>query len=149
MEVFAQPDGASAFPRRVYLTKVIDPQQNDVTFAYSYDAQSGGLRLASATDAIGQVTTFAYENADPLKITRVTDPFGRFAQFEYDGSGRLSRITDVIGIVSEFTYGTDDFITTLTTPYGTTNVRNRPEPDGQTAGSRPRIRSAARNGSSS
>ena len=48
------------------------------------------------TDAIGQVTTLSYElPADPLKITRVTDPFGRYASFEYDAAGRLSRITDV------------------------------------------------------
>jgi YD repeat-containing protein len=59
----------------------------------------------------------------PAKITRVTDPFGRYASFEYDPSGRLSRITDVIGITSEFTYGTNDFISSLTTPYGTTTFQ--------------------------
>ena len=54
-------------------------------------------------------------------IDFTTDPFGRFASFDYDGEGRLSRITDVGGIESEFTYeGSSDFINALTTPYGTT-----------------------------
>ena len=120
VEVFGQPDGATAFPRHVYLTEIRDPQGNTATLAYSYEPTTGGFRLVSATDAINQVTTFAYEGSDPLKITRVTDPFGRFAKFEYDTSGRLQKITDVIGITSEFTYGASDFISTLTTPYGIT-----------------------------
>jgi RHS repeat-associated protein len=121
VEVFGQPDAATVFPRRIYLTAIKDPQGNSVSLAYSYESTTGGLRLATATDAIGQITTFSYENSDPLKITKVTDPFGRFAQFEYDTSGRLNRITDVIGITSEFTYGTSDIISSLTTPYGTTS----------------------------
>ena len=119
VEVFGQPDAATVYPRRIYLTKIKDPQGNTVNLSYSYEAP--GLRLASATDAIGQITTFSYESTDPLRITKVTDPFGRFAQFEYDTSGRLKKITDVIGITSEFTYGASDFVSTLTTPYGTTS----------------------------
>ena len=69
------------------------------------------------TDAIDQVTTLSYELAtDPLKITKVTDPFSRFATIDYDEDGRLTRITDVIGLESEFAYGTTDFIRELTTP---------------------------------
>jgi RHS repeat-associated protein len=120
VETFAQADGGVGYPRRVYLTQYSDPQGNHISYTYSYEPTSGGLRLTSATDAIGQVTTLSYDHPDPLKITKVTDPFGRFATFGYDGSGRLSRITDVIGIASEFAYGPNDFITSLTTPYGTT-----------------------------
>ena len=52
-------------------------------------------------------------------------PFGRSAQFDYDATGKLVRITDVIGLTSEFEYASSDqyladFITALTTPYGTT-----------------------------
>src|SRR5213594_930210 len=70
-------------------------------------------------------------SSDPLKITRVTDPFGRFATFDYTSTGRLMRITDVIGIQSSFGYGPTDFISTLTTPYGTTTFTYG-EPDGTT-----------------
>src|SRR5262249_44872150 len=53
------------------------------------------------------------------KVTKVTDPFGRYATFEYQ-NGQLWKITDPVGIVSQFHYtaGTN-FIDSLTTPYGT------------------------------
>jgi YD repeat-containing protein len=98
-----------------------------VHYNYSYHQASGGLRLESAVDAFipagqvtGQVTTLSYESSDPLKITKVTDPFGRFATFAYDSSGRLQKITDVMGITSEVEYGDNDYVFALTTPYGTT-----------------------------
>jgi RHS repeat-associated protein len=115
VEEYGQPDGALTFPRKVFLTRLIDAQGNALVF--TYDAS---LRLVAVTDAIGQVTTLSYQLPDPLKITKVTDPFGRFATLTYDGSGRLSSITDVIGMVSSFQYGASDFISALTTPYGTT-----------------------------
>jgi len=119
-EIFAQPDGAAAYPRKVFMTQMIDPQGNSLSF--TYDAS---LRLVAVTDAIGQVTTLSYElGADPLKVTKVTDPFGRFATFDYNSSGQLSRITDTIGIASDFTYGGGDFIGSLTTPYGQTTFSN-------------------------
>jgi RHS repeat-associated protein len=115
VEVFAQPDGALTFPRKVFLTAIKDPSGN--TLSLTWDSQ---FRIVAATDALGQVTTVSYEDSDPLKITKVTDPFGRFARFEYDTSGRLYRITDVLGLVSTMTYGPSDIVKTLTTPYGTT-----------------------------
>jgi RHS repeat-associated protein len=116
IEVFAQADGNMAFPRKVFLTEVRDPQGNKLL--YTYDSE---LRIVGMSDALGQVTTYSYDlPADPLKITRVTDPFGRSASLQYDPKGRLQRITDPIGITSVFTYGAGTFITSLTTPYGTT-----------------------------
>lgn len=115
LEVFGQPDGASTFPRRVFLTRIEDPQGQALTMTYD-----SSLRLVAVTDAIGQVTTLSYEHSDPLKITEVEDPFGRTATFEYDSSGRLARITDILGIQSSFTYGSNDIVSTLTTPYGET-----------------------------
>lgn len=121
VEVFEQADGAATSPRRVFRTAVIDPQGNGLT--YTYDAS---LRLVAVTDAIGQVTTLAYENADPLKITKVTDPFGRFAQLDYDASGRLVKITDVIGLESKFEYEGTGMIAVLETPYGRTSFSTDP-----------------------
>jgi RHS repeat-associated protein len=125
VEVFSQPDGALTSPRKVFLTSWKDPQGNTATL--TYDAS---LRLVAVTDATGQVTTLAYEDlADPLKVTRVTDPFGRSAVFEYNGVGDLTAITDMMGMRSSFEYDTgvpdpayptSDFISSMTTPYGTT-----------------------------
>jgi RHS repeat-associated protein len=116
-DVYAQSDGSTVSPRRVFLTQRIDPTGNAISL--SYDSQ---LRLTQITDALGQVTALSYQQpGDAFKITRVTDPFGRFASFFYDGSGRLIKIRDVIGLESVFAYeGSSDFINSLTTPYGIT-----------------------------
>lgn len=116
VEVYAQSSGATAYPRRLFLIRLIDPAGNAV--ALTYDSQ---LRLTTLTDASGRITTFGYElAAKPLLLTRVTDPFGRSANLTYDASGRLASITDVLGLVSSFTYDAGNFITAMTTPYGTT-----------------------------
>ncbi|MBB6593738.1 discoidin domain-containing protein [Ralstonia solanacearum] len=115
-EVYAQPDGATYAPRRVFLTQIVDRRGNAVTL--SYDAQ---MRLTTVTDALGKRTTLGYGNAsNPLLVTQITDPFGRTAQIGYDASGRLSDITDAIGLKSSFGYDAGTFINAMTTPYGTT-----------------------------
>ena len=66
--------------------------------------------------------------SDTTRIRKVTDPFGREAKFLYkvfpgSTTGQLWKIIDPEGIVSEFDYAhptNADFITSLTTPYGTT-----------------------------
>jgi RHS repeat-associated protein len=104
--------------RRVFLTEIVDSAGNSVKLAYD-----SMFRLTTVTDAIGQVTRLSYDlSGDPLKITRVTDPFGRTAAFAYDALGRLIRVSDVLGLASEFRYD-GDFVTSMTTPYGTTTFR--------------------------
>jgi RHS repeat-associated protein len=123
VEVFTVPDRAASLPeRRIFLSEAIDPQGHAVS--YTYDS---GFRLVAVTDALGQVTTFAYEHgSDPNLLTKVTDPFGRFATLGYDAQGRLTSITDAAGMTSTFTYGNSDFIVAMTTPYGTTTFRHEP-----------------------
>jgi RHS repeat-associated protein len=119
IEVFTASDAAPAGQRRVFLTQIVDPRGQAVSL--TWDAQ---FKLVAMTDAIGQVTTLAYDDAtNPLRITKVTDPFGREAAFTYNASGQLETITDVIGLVSRLNYGSEDFVTTLTTPYGRTTFR--------------------------
>ncbi len=119
LEVYAHGDGAATYPRRVFLTRRIDPAGNAVDL--TYDSQ---LRLMAITDATGRVTTLDYGRPDwPLAVTRVTDPFGRSAELTYDATGRLIAITDVLGLTSSFVYNSAAQITSLTTPYGTTQFR--------------------------
>lgn len=129
-EVYARPDGSTAAGRKIFLTQKIDPAGNSMTVMYD-----ANLRVVALKDAIGQVTTIAYENAaDNYKITKVTDPFGRSASFGYDASGRMNKITDMIGIVSSFSYDAGDFITSMTTPYGTTSfLKDEGGPNGYRA----------------
>ena len=118
-EVFAQTDGSSSYPRRIFLSRVVDPAGNSTTLTYD-----GSFRITAITDSLGRPTTLSYGvSGDPLKLSRVTDPFGRVAIFDYT-SGKLTRITDPIGIQSEFAYeGASDFVNSLSTPYGTTTFR--------------------------
>jgi uncharacterized protein RhaS with RHS repeats len=114
-QIYGLSDGATSYPRKIFMTQVVDPAGNAVTVGFD-----ANFRIATLTDAVGQVTTLAYElPGDPLKRTKVTDPFGRFATFQYP-AGKLATITDEIGIQSQVTYlsGTDS-IDSLTTPYGT------------------------------
>ncbi len=122
-DVYAQSDGAATM-RKYFLTAVADPAGNTVTL--SYDPATS--RLLSIADALGQRTTLAYGlAADPYKVTAVTDPFGRQAVLQYAG-GMLRSVTDAAGMTSLFTYGPAsydaslpiDFMSALTTPYGTT-----------------------------
>jgi YD repeat-containing protein len=134
-EVYAQPDGSRTFPRRIFLTKIVDAK--GATLTINYDSQ---LRVTSLVDAQGKTTTLSYElTQDPLKVTKVTDPFGRFATFEYNTAGQLVKITDVVGIQSQFTYGPTsdapslpvDFVNALTTPYGTHRYTTGGDMDGR------------------
>ena len=117
-EINGLSDGGVPGSRRVFLTSIVDPHGQALTF--TWDAQ---LRLVALTDALGQVTTLQYEDADSLKVTSVTDPFGRIARFTYDANGRLESATDVINLTSRFVYGEAEFIAALQTPYGTTTFR--------------------------
>lgn len=120
--VFAASNGSQGYPRRVFLTKRVDAQGHVITL--HYDAV---MRLTGVTDAIGQTSTFQYHNpAFPKRITGITDPFGRHITFEYDHRGRLAAITDAISMTSTFTYNDGTFMTSMTTPYGTTTfARNQ------------------------
>jgi RHS repeat-associated protein len=137
--VFAQSDGSIGNSRKVFLTQIADPQGNTLSFTYDTN-----LLLVAVTDAIGQVTTLTYGlpavttnggtvPADLYKLTRVTDPFGRSASFEYVptivdwhftpvcvGTNPpviisepilewfLSKVTDVLGMDSQFNYAFDN-----------------------------------------
>jgi RHS repeat-associated protein len=112
-------------PCRYFLTQVVDPQGHTVTL--KYDSM---MRITSITDAAGKVTQLLYKMAsDPRKVTAVVDPFGRSANFFYSSDGtHLVKTVDPGGIESTYTYGQGqaqmssdaDFISSLTTPYGTT-----------------------------
>jgi hypothetical protein len=133
-EVFEQPFGGMAGSGQKFaLTQVVDPDGNSVHVHYDVFA-----RIDYIEDAAHQRTLFSYADpTDQLKVTQVTDPFGRFARFTYTQNNgvanHLRSITDVLGtpnlpgITSTYTYSalgdplSIDFITDLTTPYGNTH----------------------------
>ena len=115
-KVYSQVDGQTSFPRRIFMSSMVDAQGKTLTFGY--DSQ---LRLTSLTDALGQQTTLSYSNAAfPLQVTGLRDPFGRTAVIEYDAAGHLSALTDAMSMRTSFAWDTNTVITSMTTPYGTT-----------------------------
>ena len=118
VEVYAQSDGATSFPRRVFLTKITDREGNSLTL--NYGIVSGHVVLQSLTDAVGGKTTFTYgSSVSPLLVTKITDSSGS-AVLGYDSSGRLVSITDTLGRTSSFKYDASSLINSLTNPLGTT-----------------------------
>jgi RHS repeat-associated protein len=129
--LFSQSDGSVGTVRKIFLTQVVDVFGNALTLTYD-----SFLRVVAITDAIGQVTTLDYGlpfmalggsqhvDSDAYKITKVTDPFGRFATFDYNPTVTdiyvfhdytnsvvvyfyawwLTNITDVIGLTSKVAY---------------------------------------------
>jgi RHS repeat-associated protein len=117
IEVYAQADGATSYPRKVFLSQIIDPQGQKLTL--NYDAQ---MRLTSLTDATGRQTTFRYGSPySSYLVTQITDPFGRSATLTYDNQSRLTSITDILGLTSRFSYDANSLVNAMTTPYGTTD----------------------------
>jgi len=119
--------GTTGTRRKVFLSKVVDPQGNAVTLEYDTTYTS---RLQYIHDATGLSTKFFYTYPEePYLVTRVEDPYGRAAVFSYanvSSAIRLKDIEDVYGIVSSFGYDSSGGITELTTPYGTTNFKLSP-----------------------
>lgn len=130
LEVYTFPDRGPTLPnRKIFLTQVIDPRGQAISF--TYDAT---VRLVAVTDALGQVTTLDYQDpASALLLTKVTDPFGRTATMAYNSIGQLVSVTDAIGMTSRFAYDETDFMRAMITPYGTTQFRNDDLATGVTA----------------
>ena len=119
-QIYSQPDGSASYPRKVFLTRVIDPAGNAIQIAYD-----ANMRITTIKDPLAQVTTLSYGLAsDIYKITSVTDPFGRSATFAYNAADTLSESTDMGGLSSAYTYDSTGFINELTTPYGNTIFSN-------------------------
>ena len=113
-----------------FMTSVVDPQGNAVTI--NFDANT---RITSITDASGNpATTISYVsntvgNAGFYVMASITDGFGRSASFSYDSTvTQLLSVTDAVGNVSSFNYN-GSFITSMTTPYGTTGFTKYTPPN--------------------
>jgi YD repeat-containing protein len=120
-ELYEQYIGTSGKARKVFLTRIVDPQGNEVALEYdsTYPA-----RIHQIVDATGLPTIFSYDlPSNPYLVTSIEDPFGRQGTFAYTtaaGQLRLQSIEDPYGIISSFTYSAAGEIVAMTTPYGTT-----------------------------
>jgi RHS repeat-associated protein len=114
-EVFTDPTGDVL----CFRTTLNDPAGHITKFLYTNS--STNITLVGVVDTDGRTNTLSYTNTSLRnQITGVTDPFGRSATLKYNSTGLLTNITDVMNLSSAFTYGASNWITSLTTPYGTT-----------------------------
>ena len=122
---FVVTNGTGAF-QRAMMTETWNAIGQKTRFIYeSYiPGNDPVIRLAAVIDGDGRTNTISYTTNNAFStnlINRVTDPFGRFAAMEYDAFGRLTNLTDVANLSTTFSYDTNDWITAMITPYGTTS----------------------------
>jgi len=104
-----------------FRTAQADPAGHTTQFIYTNSSGTNFLLVVVDTD--GRTNTLSYTNTSfRNQITGVTDPFGRSTTLLYNTNGLLTNITDVMNLPSAFAYGygTNQWVTTLTTPYGAT-----------------------------
>jgi len=121
------------------LTSVTDPRGHTTTYGYdgahqltsgvdrnghafvsnSYDSLTSG-RVISQTDALGNLTTFAYYPAGGTTI--VTDPRGATTTYTYDSNLRLTSVRDALSETTSYTYDNQGNRLTATDPNGHTTT---------------------------
>ena len=115
---------------RLLLTQRIDPQGRVTQLGYDFVTNASPyvvyyFRLHYVVDPDGRTNTFNYSSG--LQISEIDDPYGRTTQLTYTnlyGSKTApSSIVDAAGLTNSFSYQgqqTNGWVTSLTTPYGTT-----------------------------
>ncbi|HTI68674.1 MAG TPA: hypothetical protein VMF06_01815, partial [Candidatus Limnocylindria bacterium] len=114
---------STTFTAKLYRSAHVDPTGRTTHFYYELIAVAAQsfARMNIVTDPDGNSATLSYSTNYPNLITKVTDPFGRYAEMGYDATThRLNSITDAAGLQSTIAYGASGYISSLTTPYGTT-----------------------------
>ena len=96
------------------LTAMVDVSGNRTTFQVSLQGIPQGM-----IDAAGRQYQFQLVGSAPTtRITRITDPAGRFVEFGYDGQQRLVSYTDQGGGVTTLEYDANHRIRQVTDPRG-------------------------------
>ena len=108
-----------------YLTERTDPYGRQTQFVWQTIITNSLtiVRIINVTDLDGNSLTFQYNDTHPQLITRVTDPYGRYASFAYNTNQYLTNITDMKGMSSSFLYDGTGLITNMHTPYGDTQFK--------------------------
>jgi YD repeat-containing protein len=99
------------------LTRHIDP--NGDTTWFQYDSYGGPYVLTFVVDPDGRTNVLSYNTSTSLLLA-VTNAYGQSAHFKYDSHNNLTNIVDAQGLSSSIAWDTNNYPTSLTTPYGTT-----------------------------
>jgi RHS repeat-associated protein len=130
---------AGTSEERLLLTQRIDPQGRLTQIGYEYVTNVSQLgvyffRAKYVVDPDLRTNTFVYNTG--LQISEIDDPYGRKTRLTYTtlyGSMAVpSSIIDAAGLTNSFSYQgqqTNGWMTSLTTPYGTTHFNYYSVPD--------------------
>jgi RHS repeat-associated protein len=94
---------------------VYDPTPT-LKFTHSYTYDTANRTLTSVGAAMGETTTFAYDNQSNL--LSITDPLGNTTTNSYDALNRLATSLDALGNTTTFGFDVLDRLTTVTDPRG-------------------------------
>jgi RHS repeat-associated protein len=85
--------------------------------------------IAKITAPHGRYIEFTYDTSD--RITQTKDNLGRTVTYTYDASGRIWKVTDVKGGVTEYTYNAAHRILTIKDPRGIVYLTNEYDTSGR------------------
>jgi YD repeat-containing protein len=113
------------------LQAIRDRYGNTVSIAWS-SANSFGAgigTIARVSSPNGRWIEFSYDTSN--RITEARDSLGRIVQYAYDTSGRLSTVTDAAGGVTEYTYDTAHRMLTIEDPRNIVYLTNQYDANGR------------------
>ncbi len=77
-----------------------------------------GSLLQSRTDRNGNQINIERDPSNPVRITKIIDPVGRFLTLSYDRINRITKINDHTGRTVQYTYNLQGTLETVTDPEG-------------------------------
>ena len=145
---YGTPGAMSFPPPNPLLLDITDIHGNALTITHGSSGEIATVAHSALTGGLSWDFTWtdaALESGTCRRITQIADPFGRFASFTYDPAGNLQTAVDMGGRHYGFEYVTKPmesvavvtgsgsptvapelFISTITTPKGTTTVQTEP-----------------------
>jgi YD repeat-containing protein len=112
------------------LQSIRDRFGNSLLFNWSTGTPGAGSgNLLKVTASSGRFFEFTYDGSD--RITQAKDNIGRTVGYQYDGSGRLWKVTDPAGGVTEYTYDASHRMLTLEDARGITFLTNHYDANGR------------------
>ncbi len=103
-------------PNRLLTSKTL-PDNKSIQYSYACNA------LTSTTDGGGNTTTLQRDNL--LRVTRITNPLGKFSSLVYNSDGFRTSTTDPLGRITSSGYDAAHRVTSITNPLNKTILFNR------------------------
>ncbi len=103
------PDGGKVEFKATFMSEY-QPGDNSYLYWNEYVAQA-------IIDPYGLRTTFTYDTNSPPRLSKVTEPAGRYLQFTYRTDNTIDKVTASDGRIVDYTYTTAAFPPSGTTTY--------------------------------